>query len=32
MFQAEVDALLPGRYVWLAPASLHVTLRAADAA
>ena len=31
MFQAEVDALLPGRYVWLAPASLHVTLRAADA-
>ena len=30
-FQAEVDALLPGRYVWLAPASLHVTLRAADA-
>ena len=31
MFQSEVDALLPGRYVWLAPASLHVTLRAADA-
>ena len=31
IFQAEVDALLPGRYVWLAPASLHVTLRATDA-
>ena len=30
-FRSAVDALLPGRYVWLAPASLHVTLRAADA-
>ena len=29
-FQRAVDELLPGRYVWLAPASLHVTLRSVD--
>jgi len=30
-FRTAVDELLPGRYAWLEPASLHCTVRSLDA-